>query len=107
MFTDEVDRRVYSICENLSNLWVIAFVNKYHSVTEVKLLQTTNQPNHSNNGRIEGQKNGDRNIQNACARFVFFCPHLSVRYVVVKSFILVIRPIRGFLSLIPDEGGAG
>ena len=72
------------------------------------ICESPQSVNHSNDGRIEGQKDGDRNIQNSCAKSVFFCPHFSVQPVlVVKSFIRVIRVIRGFPSFVPAEGRAG
>ena len=47
---------------------------------------------------------GTEIFKNACAKSVFFCPHFSVQSVfVVRSFIRVIRVIRGFLSLVPAE----
>ena|GEM_PF-5538118 len=46
----------------------------------------------------EGQKNGDRNISDTCPKLVFFCPHFSVRFVVVKWFIRVIGGILQFGS---------
>ena len=35
IFTVEVHPGIYVICENLSNLWINLFVNKYRSVKEL------------------------------------------------------------------------